>query len=510
MKSKTIVSIIAGLIMILAWSHSSIGATQEAAHDVPQAAKAAQNLPAASAETAMPPQGEGPLECMDCHRAPNIHTNEGVVASQAFCYDCHKEKTCVAKRDGVDVALQVTEADFAKNQPRHQYEACIQCHVDVARSPHKSMEGAQCLECHPVHGEGEANAPHLRVACQSCHFKSEFVKLDRTDYRVKLARQDADGKPISLAEHAEADTSDEASCKKCHAKDNTVGAPTAVLPSKSAICVLCHYSPLKIGSVFFGLALLAFLAGGILTIRFWFIGSVQGEQESFTRKLDLTSESIWKVVFSKKFFSLIKTFILDVVLQRRILKESMERWSLHSLIFTAILLRFALALFTAASFTVNPDGDMALALIDKNAPFTAFANDLLGLLALIGILWAIVRRYIIQPEHVTTEYEDKVALFLLAGLVFMGFVTEGARILVSGVPASIAGYAFVGYPLSRLFALFGETWWATFYAVLWWTHALLGALFIAWLPFGKMRHMFVTPLTYFIEAVAGVKRGERV
>jgi nitrate reductase gamma subunit len=258
----------------------------------------------------------------------------------------------------------------------------------------------------------------------------------------------------------------------------------------------------------FAVAILVFIGGVLLVFRSWFQGSVQGESESLSRKINISSESVWSTVFSKQFFSIVKIFILDIVLQRRILKESVSRWSMHSLIFIPILLRFILALFTATSFKINPDSALSMSLIDKNAGFTAFINDFLGLLILFGIMWSVVKRYIVKPEYVVSEVKDNVALVIIGSLIVLGFILEAARILIAGVPASIAGYAFIGYPLSKFFALFGKEWWASFYSVLWYLHAGVGALFFAWLPFGKMRHIFTIPLTYFIEAVSGVKRGE--
>ena len=496
MDFKTFISATSGFFLILILSTHSFGQNQEIQINNNQ------NLEMSEL------QEEESLECMECHREANIDSNEGVLSSQAFCLDCHKEKDCVTEKDGIELSLQLTRETFIKNLPIHQYVACTECHTDVARSPHRTETGAQCTDCHSVHGEAAAHAPHLRVECQACHFKSEHVKLDKSDHMIKLAHENNAGKPISLVEHELADTSDKESCQKCHSLDNSVGAPAAVLPSKGAICILCHAAPLKMGHWMFGAALLVFLGGLLLCFRSWFQGNVQGESESLSRKINLSSESVWSTVFSKQFFSIVKIFILDILLQRRILKESVSRWSMHSLIFLSILLRFALGLFTAAIFTANPDSDVAIALIDKNAPFTAFTNDLLGLLILLGIIWSVIKRFIVKPEYVVSEYKDNIALVIIGALIVLGFVLEGARILVASVPASIAGYAFVGYPLSKFFAIFGQQWWASFYSVLWYLHAGVGALFIAWLPFGKMRHIFTVPLTYFIEAVSKVKRGE--
>lgn len=488
MNSKTIVTIVAGVVLLIALA--GLNLTQK--------------------QVPLPNDSDAkPLVCLDCHRAPNINTNEGVFTSNAFCYDCHREKTCTRKIDGSEVTLQVTPEVFNKNQTQHQFTACIQCHADVARSPHKTTTGAACLECHSVHGEGTTHDPHLRVSCQACHFKSQSVELDPNNDRIQLARFDLNSTPIRLADHALADVSDLKSCEKCHFAGNRVGAPAAVLPSKSALCILCHNSPLSMGHPIFGFALLVFLAGVLATLRFWYQGSVQGEENSLHRKISLSSESIWNLIFSKRIFSLLKMFVLDIVFQRRILKESVGRWSMHSLIFSAILMRFFLSLFTAILFYFHPDGDWAQALIDKNNPFTAFANDLLGLFILLGILWAAAQRFIIKPNHVATEIQDNIALAIIGALILLGFFLEGARILSTGIADQSAMYSFIGYPLSKFLALPGWNW-TSIYPYLWYAHGIVSALFVAYLPFGKMRHIFNTPLSYALEEVSGVRNEKRI
>jgi len=450
-----------------------------------------------------------PLVCIDCHRMPNINTNEGIIASQTFCYDCHKEEDIKKIVGDNETSIQITPELFNKNQPVHRFIACINCHTDIASSPHKTKTGADCLECHQPHSEGVANAPHLRVSCQACHFESKFVKLDPDDNRVKLAHVNDDSVPISLSEHIMADTSDKQTCQKCHFKKNLVGAPAAVLPSKSFLCIMCHNSPLAIGHPVFGAAGIIFIAGMFFMILFWFQGSVKGEEKSLPKKISLSSESIWKTIFSKQLFSLIKIFILDIIFQRRILQESVSRWSMHSLIFSAILLRLMLSLFTAIGFYFNPDGDWMVALVDKNHWFTAFINDLLGLFILLGIIWAVVKRFVVKPDYVVSEYQDNIALLIIGSLVLIGFFLEGARILVTEIPSDVAVYSFVGYIFSILFSIFPFDW-ASVYPFMWYAHGIVAAVFIAYLPFGKMRHIFNTPLTYFIETVDGVKNEKRV
>ena len=508
MNLKTIRSFMVGaalMILMTAFIYTPAFAT-----DLPdtKSQKVTKTQKMTKAQKAAKEKSPDPLLCLDCHRTRNINTNEGVIASQAFCFDCHKDEE-LSKRKGSDISHQITRETFHANQPNHRFIACINCHKDVARSPHKTTLGAQCLDCHTRHSESPANDPHLRVSCQACHFESQFVRLDPKDFRVKLAHNDDDGVPILLSNHILSDVEDEETCRKCHFKNNPVGAPASVLPSKSILCMMCHNSPLAVGHPVFGLAGLIFMAGIFFMIAFWFKGSVKEEETSLHRKISLSSESIWNTIFSKQVFSLIKIFILDILFQRRILKESVARWSMHSLIFTAILLRFGLSLFTAIGFYFNPQGNMLTALIDKNHWFTAFTNDILGLFILLGIIWAVVKRFIIKPDHVVSEFQDNITLILIGCLVLLGFFLEGARILVTAIPFDIAVYSFVGYLVSRVFSFFSIDW-GQVYPLMWYAHGVVAAAFIAWLPFGKMRHMFNTPLTYFIEAVDGVKNEKRV
>lgn len=504
MKSKTVVAVAVGVILFVTLAAITMKPARDDAATVATAAE-----PAVVETPAEPEPVVEPLICLDCHRSPNIETNEGVITSQTFCLDCHKEKTCVRKADSKETSLQVVPEEFVKQQPRHQFVACVNCHMDVAQSPHRSAAGAQCRDCHPVHGEADAHDPHLRVACQACHFQSKPVELNRETGAVSLARNDSQGNPVSLAGHAMADMNTDESCEKCHFKSNPVGAPASVLPSKSVICILCHNAPLAMGHPIFGAAILVFLLGVVLTLRFWYQGKVGGEEESLHRKISLSSESIWTTIFSRKFGGLVKVFLLDIIFQRRLLKESVQRWSMHSLIFTAILLRLILGLVTSVGFFFSPEGSWMLALIDKNHPFTAFANDLLGLFILLGIVWALAQRYIIKPAHVKTEIQDNIALAVIGLLVVCGFLLEAARITSTGIPADMAAGAFIGTPLAWILSVTGLDW-SSVYPYLWYAHGILAALLIAYIPFGKMRHVFNTPLTYFLEEVSGVKNEKRV
>lgn len=445
----------------------------------------------------MPPLLEGKArDCLDCHRLPNVETNAGAFASQAFCLECHQKDSCTKTVDKEKVSLKIDPKEIRKG--RHAFVGCIQCHTDVARSPHQSKEGAQCLSCHPFHnGAGEIHAPHLRVRCQACHTASKFVYLDKNANEVRLAHTNGKKIPIGLTDHGLQDTTRADFCQRCHTPGNKVGAANVVLPPKSFICIMCHNASLTMGGPVFWVAFILFILGILVMLHFWFQGSVQGEEKSMHRKIGLASESIWGTIFSRDFFTLLNTFLLDVILQRRLLQESVKRWFIHSLIFIPILFRFLLSIFTFFVSRIGPESSLAMVLIDKNSGFTAFVNDLCGILILIGIVLAVIQRIFIKPDHVISESRDNLALLLIGVLIFLGFLAEGARILMTQVPFDVGLYSFIGYPVSRLLSLTGIQW-TSVYPYLWWAHAGVGAIFVAYLPFGKMRHIFNTPLTLLL------------
>ncbi|MDR3603899.1 MAG: cytochrome c3 family protein [Syntrophaceae bacterium] len=435
-------------------------------------------------------------ECLNCHRQRNLNANEGILSSQLFCYSCHQDPASHEDFRDVKVSLQVKPEYFYKSS--HQFVACTQCHTDVARSPHRSSSGVTCLQCHiTFFGAPGTHAEHIRVRCEACHTDSQFVALDIAGNEVKLAHTNTKLLPISLAEHKTTDVSRMEFCTRCHNTDNQVGAPTVVLPSKSFVCMACHYSPLKIGSPMFLVAIGIAMIGMIGTLSFWFRARVQDEASSVHRKFQLGSEVVWSKIFSREIFPILKTVFFDILLQRRILANSVSRWFVHSLIFYSFFARFALSLFTLFLQKVSPESELAMTLVNKDSGFVATFNDVTGIFILAGVAWAMFRRYVTKPEYLTTQEQDTIALVIIGLVTLTGFIVQGTRILVAQIPPQVALSAFVGYFMSRLLSMVNIHW-QSVYGYLWYFHAVLWAVFIAYLPFGKLKHIFTTPLSLLL------------
>jgi len=117
--------------------------------------------------------------------------------------------------------------------------------------------------------------------------------------------------------------------------------------------------------------------------------------------------------------------------------------------------------------------------------------DALGLAAVIGVLMAIVRRYLIRPRRLDNRPDDLLILLGLLVVLVVGFVLEGLR--MAAVPDSWEAWSPVGRAMSGLFSGMSPDSMETTYRVLWWLHLLTACALIAIVPFTKLLHIATAP-----------------
>jgi hypothetical protein len=222
-------------------------------------------------------------------------------------------------------------------------------------------------------------------------------------------------------------------------------------------------------------------------------------------KLSYIGEKAWQVFFSRKMLTLLKVFVLDVLLLKRILKESVSRWTIHSLIYLPLFLRFLIGLILLLLSVAFPMSPQVAVLLDKNYPFIAFTYDFLGLCIIIGTVGAIVRRVQGKAQKAVSGGQDYMVLGLVGAILLTGFLVEGMRVLLTALPLSAAlPFFFIGYPISLLLGHFSVRW-EVVYPYGWYVHAILTGALVAYLPFSKMFHILVSPLMLLIKAAVGEK-----
>lgn len=187
-------------------------------------------------------------------------------------------------------------------------------------------------------------------------------------------------------------------------------------------------------------------------------------------------------------------FISSIIIQRNNLRDP-SAGVMHLLIFWGMFVLFVGTTVTAlqADLGVNVlQGWFYLIL--------SLALDIAGVLVIIGVIWGLARRYIFKVERLKQTKQDLlIGVWLLAVLV-TGFVAEGIRIEVTDDPWAI--WSPVGLVFSRIFSQTGPEWHQAF----WWIHLVLAFGLLAFIPFGKLRHMIAAPLSAlkFNQPVKGV------
>jgi Fe-S oxidoreductase/nitrate reductase gamma subunit len=131
----------------------------------------------------------------------------------------------------------------------------------------------------------------------------------------------------------------------------------------------------------------------------------------------------------------------------------------------------------------------------------AATGDIAGLMLVVGVVWAIVRRYgprRMRPYRIRIKSKPEHAIilgtFLLIGL--SGFAAEMFRIALQGRP-SFEKWSIVGYPLSSL--VDGSSHLAGWHQAMWVGHVLTFCAFLIILPTTMLRHMFTSPLNMYLK-----------
>jgi nitrate reductase gamma subunit len=353
------------------------------------------------------------------------------------------------------------------------------------------------------HDEKVAHDAHLNVSCRACHLRGVIPVKDAASGQVRWGLGHG---PEGVSRiHQMVRGSEGESCRRCHVNGNQVGAAARVLPAKSVICMPCHPATLSVGDTTTTIALLLFLVGFVGVGSVWFSASLDAgiERRDENKFLGIT-KGILRALSSLRLFSIAGALILDGLLQRRHFRQAKARWAIHALIFLPFAFRFVWGLAGLIASLCRPDWPGTWILLDKNHPATAFLFDLTGGMVILGILCAVVRRTRRPAEEILAGMPrpDWAANGLLAGIVIVGFLLEGMRIAMAGSPSG-AEFAFVGYGLSRLFSGVDLT---GLYGYVWYTHAILTGVFVAYLPFSRMLHMITVPIALALNA--GSKHGD--
>jgi len=204
-------------------------------------------------------------------------------------------------------------------------------------------------------------------------------------------------------------------------------------------------------------------------------------------------------ILSKTLYVL-KIVALDIFLQRRLFKQSVLRWFIHSLIFWPFVFRFLWGMTALLTSLWTPGSSLPWTMLDKNDHLVAFLFDFSGLMILSGVILTTLRRVRARSEDIGgLPGQDWPVLILLGGIVIIGFTLEGMRIAMTG-PWPGSGYAFLGYAISRLFT--DNPALPEIYGYVWYLHAIVTGALVAYLPFSNLLHMIMAPVVIAMNAIS--------
>lgn len=174
------------------------------------------------------------------------------------------------------------------------------------------------------------------------------------------------------------------------------------------------------------IALVIFAIGLIHKIDSWFLTNVgSGEHNSsIAQRFKTGLTGILTMIFSARIFRFVKVFVLDVLLQVRILTDRRDplAWIMHLCLFLGfVFLLIFHAMGSTFAVAVDPDYQSTL------NPFMLLRN-VFGALALFGLVLAVLRRAVTMRDRVQTNGKDVYVLAVVALILFSGFLLEGLKI----------------------------------------------------------------------------------
>jgi Fe-S oxidoreductase/nitrate reductase gamma subunit len=134
----------------------------------------------------------------------------------------------------------------------------------------------------------------------------------------------------------------------------------------------------------------------------------------------------------------------------------------------------------------------------------AFIGDFAGLVFTVGVVWAILRRYVQRPYRIRIKSKPEHALILgvLLAIGLTGFGAEMFRIAegqAAGENLDYEKWSIIGYPLAQLVNDASASTLSTWHQGWWVAHVLTFVVFLAILPITMLRHVFTSPLNMYLK-----------
>jgi nitrate reductase gamma subunit len=191
--------------------------------------------------------------------------------------------------------------------------------------------------------------------------------------------------------------------------------------------------------------------------------------------------------------------LLDGLFQRRVLRE---RYA--GVMHASILWGFIVLFLGTLAIAVQEDLSLPILgiyfLKGRFYLYLKLVLNIAGLLVLLGVSMAMVRRYLLKPDRLGRSYEDGIILIWIVVVVITGFVLEGLRIY--GLKNNWEVWSIGGWVTSQIINRLSpeEISILSVHKTVWWIHLLTAFGFIAYVSFSKLLHVVTSPTNIFIRA----------
>ena len=180
--------------------------------------------------------------------------------------------------------------------------------------------------------------------------------------------------------------------------------------------------------------------------------------------------------------------LVDIVSNRTIARRHPLAWAIHLSIMWGMVVLFFGTVVVAIEY------DLFRKLLDREhglwvGPFylgLEAALDLFGALLVVGLVLALIRRFVLDRPQLRRRPADLVFPLALLLIALTGFAVEGLRLV--GTEASLTyspEWSPVGAGLSRLWAGAEDETIRAWHAALWWVHAVLALGAVAAVPYNS-------------------------
>jgi nitrate reductase gamma subunit len=269
----------------------------------------------------------------------------------------------------------------------------------------------------------------------------------------------------------------------------------------------------------------------LFVLSVWLRARVPGlpTNASRLRKLGAALGFALRLIFSRRVWPLLKALVTDGLIHRRLYHTSPRRWAIHISVFGSWLALGILSTLTGVVVEIlpllgmEPEAVASLPLLGHlfhaDTWWVALLNDVLGLLALAGMILVIYRRYVQRDPQLRTMPADTIVIGLLTLIAFSGFPTETFRLLADyttstgafapdpgmispeKLPLALHGvwgpqWGFAGYLSAWVLGLLklGSSVWEVLHSVFFWVHFIVVTALLYYLPFSRFFHAIMSPV----------------